>query len=93
MSETEASPESPQAPVERAEFDELGSQVAKRMADSGVEKIFLDFAEEEIRHKERLLAVKAGERELTPEQEVLDMKISDTKYVIPAKEGIQQVVE
>ena len=54
-------------------------------SESGMKKIFLDFAEEEIRHKERLLSVKAGERELTPEQEVLDLKISD--YLVEVDEN------
>jgi rubrerythrin len=42
-----------------------------------MKKILLDFSEEEKRHKKLLLDVKAGEHELTPEQEVLDLKISD----------------
>ena len=44
------------------------ASMAERAEKAGMKKIFLDFAEEEIRHKERLLAVKAGDRELTPEQ-------------------------
>ena len=50
-----------------------------------MKEALLEFAEEEKRHKERLLAVKTGERELTPEQEVLDLKISD--YLVEVDES------
>ena len=61
------------------------ASLAERADKAGMKKIFLDFAEEEIHHKERLLAVKNGEHELTPEQEVLDLKISD--YLIEVDES------
>ena len=61
------------------------ASLAERSEKAGMKKIFLDFAEEEIRHKERLIAVKTGERELTPEQEVLDLKISD--YLVEVDES------
>ena len=61
------------------------ASLAGRAEKAGMKKIFLDFAEEEIRHKKRLLAVKNGEHELTPEQEVLDLKISD--YLIEVDES------
>jgi rubrerythrin len=61
------------------------ASMAERAEKAGMKKIFNDFAAEEIRHKERLLAVKAGERELTPEQEVLDLKISD--YLVEVDEN------
>ena len=48
----------------------------------------MDFAEEEKRHKEVLLAVKNGEHELTPEQEVLDLKISDYLVEVDATDDI-----
>ena len=51
--------------------------VAQRAETAGMKQILLDFSEEEKRHKKILQAVKAGEHELTPEQEVLDLKISD----------------
>ena len=50
-----------------------------------MKEILLEFAEEEKRHKERLLAVKTGDHELTPEQEVLDLKISD--YLVEVDES------
>ena len=51
--------------------------LAARAEKAGMKKLLLDFAEEEKRHKERLLEVKIGERKLTPERQVLDLKISD----------------
>jgi len=48
-----------------------------RVEKGGMKEILLEFSAEEQRHKQRLLAVKSGEHELTPEQEVLDLKISD----------------
>jgi rubrerythrin len=50
---------------------------AARAEKAGMKKMLLEFAEEERRHKERLLAVKAGERTLTPGKEVLDLRVSD----------------
>ena len=52
-------------------------EVSEKAEAAGMKQLLLDFAEEEMRHKAILEAVKNGEHELTPEQEVLDMKISD----------------
>lgn len=64
------------------------ADLAGRAEKAGMKDILLDFAAEEQGHKERLLAVKAGEHELTPEQEILDLKISDYLVEIDAKENI-----
>ena len=56
---------------------DLYASLAARAEKAGMKKMLLEFAEEEKRHKERLLAVKTGERKLTPEKEVLDLKLSD----------------
>ena len=61
------------------------TSLATRAEKAGMKETLLEFAEEEKRHKERLLAVKTGERELTPEQEVLDLKISD--YLVEVDES------
>ena len=61
---------------------------AARAEKAGMKKMLLEFAEEETRHKERLLAVKTGERTLTPEKEVLDLKISDYLVEVDASENI-----
>ncbi len=58
---------------------------AARAEKAGMKKMLLEFAEEEKRHKERLLAVKAGEHKLTPEKEILDLKLSD--YLIEVDAG------
>lgn len=64
------------------------ADLAGRAEKAGMKEILLDFSAEEQRHKERLLAVKAGGYELTPEQEVLDLKISDYLVEIDANENI-----
>ena len=64
------------------------TNLAGRAEKAGMKAILLDFAEEEKRHKERLLAVKNGEHELTPEQEVLDLKISDYLVEVDATDDI-----
>ena len=64
------------------------ANLAGRAEKAGMKDILLEFAEEEKRHKERLLAVKSGEHELTPEQEVLDLKISDYLVEVDATDDI-----
>ena len=64
------------------------ADLANRAEKAGMKEILLDFAAEEQGHKDRLLAVKAGEREPTKEQEVLDLKISDYLVEVDASEGI-----
>ena len=64
------------------------ADLAERAEKAGMKKILLDFSAEEQSHKERLLAVKAGEHELTPEQEVLDLKIFDYLVEVDATENI-----
>ena len=53
------------------------ASLAERAEKAGMKEILLDFAAEEQSHKERLLAVKQGKHELTPEQEVLDLLDED----------------
>ena len=64
------------------------ADLAERAEKAGMKQILLDFAAEEMRHKERLLAVKGGKHELTPEQEVLDLKISDYLVEVDATDDI-----
>ena len=64
------------------------ANLAGRAEKAGMKDILLEFAEEEKRHKERLLAVKSGDHELTPEQEVLDLKISDYLVEVDATDDI-----
>lgn len=53
-----------------------------------MKRVLMEFSEEEMRHKQILLNVKAGEPGLTPEQEVLDLKISD--YLVDM-EGVENL--
>ena len=62
--------------------------VAQRAETAGMKQILLDFSEEEKRHKKILQAVKTGEHELTPEQEVLDLKISDYMVEVDVTDDI-----
>jgi len=62
--------------------------VAQRAETAGMKQTLLDFSEEEKKHKIILQDVKAGEHELTPEQEVLDLKISDYLVEVEASENI-----
>jgi len=64
------------------------ARLAARAEKAGMKKLLLEFAEEEKRHKERLLAVKTGERKLTPEKEVLDLKVSDYLVEVGASDNI-----
>jgi len=50
---------------------------AEKAESAEMKRMLLEFADEELRHKQILLNVQNGERNLTPEQEVLDLKISD----------------
>ena len=61
---------------------------AARAEKAGMKKMLLEFAEEEKRHKERLLAVKTGERKLTPKKEVLDLKVSNYLVEVDASDKI-----
>ena len=61
---------------------------AARAEKAGMKKLLLEFAEEEKRHKERLLAVRTGERKLTPEKQVLDLKVSDYLVEVDASDNI-----
>ena len=64
------------------------ADLASRAEKAGMKEILLDFAAEEQGHKERLLAVKQGKHEPTPEQEILDLKISDYLVEVDASTGI-----
>ena len=61
---------------------------AARAENAGMRKMLLEFAKEEKSHKERLLAVKTGERKLTPKKEVLDLKVSNYLVEVDASDKI-----
>ena len=62
--------------------------VAQRAETADMKKMLLDFHEEEKNHKKILQDVKTGEHELTPEQEILDLKISDYLVEVEFSENI-----
>lgn len=64
------------------------ADVAQRAETPGMKKLLLDFSEEEQRHKKLLQEVKVGDHELTPEQEVLDLKIVDYMVEVEATDDI-----
>jgi rubrerythrin len=64
------------------------ADLAERAQKAGMRNILLEFSREEQRHKERLLAVKEGERALTPEQQVVDLKLSDYLVEVDAAPDI-----
>lgn len=61
------------------------TDLAAEMDRQAMKKIFLEFAEEEKGHKEKLLAIKQGELLMKPSQDVADLKISD--YLVEAPKG------
>ncbi len=62
--------------------------VAQRAENSDMKKMLLDFSEEEKHHKKILQDVKTGGHELTPEQEILNLKISDYLVEVEFSENI-----
>jgi len=62
--------------------------VASRAESTEMQKMLMDFHAEEKRHKKILQDVKSGEHELTPEQEILDLKISDYLVEVEFSENI-----
>jgi len=53
------------------------TDLAGKMDRQWMSKIFKDFAQEEVGHKNKLLDIKAGKRLIAAEKKVLDLKIGD----------------
>ena len=51
--------------------------LAKKVERPGMEGLFTQFAREELGHKKKLEAIKAGARAFVPKQQVVDLKIGD----------------
>ena len=64
------------------------ASLAGRAEKAGMKDILMDFSREEQRHKDRLVAVKQGERQLTPDQQVVDLKISDYLVEVDASDDL-----
>ena len=64
------------------------ADLAQRAQKAGMKDILLEFSREEQRHKDRLVAVKQGDHTLTPEQQVVDLKLSDYLVEVDASADI-----
>jgi rubrerythrin len=64
------------------------ADLATRAQKAGMKDILMDFSREEQRHKERLLAVKQGDHTLTPDKQVVDLKLSDYLVEVDASADI-----
>lgn len=53
------------------------ADMAQRTERGGMKDIFMEFSIEEGRHRDKLLEVKQGDRELRAHQDVIDLKLSD----------------
>ena len=64
------------------------ADLARRAEKAGMREILLEFSAEETRHKERLLHVKQGEWRLSPNQEVVDLRIADYLVEVAATDDL-----
>jgi rubrerythrin len=62
--------------------------LAKRGSKSGMQDLLMDFSREEARHKAKLLAVKEGQKLLSAEQKIADLKISDYLVEVEVSDDI-----
>lgn len=64
------------------------TDLAGKMDRQWMSKIFKDFAQEEVGHKNKLLDIKAGKRLIPAEKKVLDLKIGDYLTDVEPSEGM-----
>jgi rubrerythrin len=64
------------------------ADLATRAQKAGMKDILLEFSREEQRHKDRLVAVKQGDHALVPQQQVIDLKLSDYLVEVDASADI-----
>jgi rubrerythrin len=64
------------------------ADLAQRAQKAGMKDILLEFSREEQRHKDRLVAVKQGDHALAPQQQVIDLKLSDYLVEVDASVDI-----
>ena len=64
------------------------ADLATRAQKAGMKDILLEFSREEQRHKDRLVAVKQGDHVLVPQQQVIDLKLSDYLVEVDASTDI-----
>ncbi len=56
--------------------------LARKMAPPNMKEVFEEFAQEEKKHKEKLLLVKGGKKVLLTREKVMDLKIGDTLLAV-----------
>lgn len=61
------------------------NDLAGRVSNEGMKKIFQSFAKEEMGHKAKLESVKSGKRMLSSEKKILDLQIGDHLVEIELK--------
>jgi rubrerythrin len=62
-----------------------------RMAPDNMKEVFRDFANEEKKHKEKLLAVKGGQKLLSSKERVMDLKIGDNLIEVNTSTDISEL--
>jgi len=67
-----------------AEANEFYRDLAGKMEREAMKKVFQEFAAEEAKHKQKLIAVKEGKQLMSAEQKVMDLKIGDYLVDVPA---------
>ena len=67
------------------ESTQFYADLAQKVKRPGMSQIFLDFAEEEQKHKANLLAVKAGKQMQSAARKVADLRIGD--YLVDVEPG------
>ncbi len=69
--------------VKEQEAHDFYVHIAGKMDDPAMKKAFVDFSKEELGHKRKLQAVRAGEFLLAPKMSIPDLKIGD--YLVDAE--------
>jgi rubrerythrin len=65
--------------------------LSNKMAPANMKEVFGDFANEEKKHKEKLLLVKAGQKLLSSKERVMDLKIGDHLVEVDTSTDISEL--
>ena len=63
-------------------------ELSEKVDSRNLKDTLLQYAEEEKKHKQKLLAVKRGERDFIPGEKIVDMKISDYMVDVTHRDGL-----
>lgn len=61
---------------------------SKKLEQEAIQQVFREFAVEELRHRDLLTDVKEGKRELKPDPEARDLRITDYFTEVQPSEGL-----